>query len=82
MLPTLPILDKPITPVYLTDEYEKITRLELLKEKRAFLDNTLSRLNAQLGGISIVKVEDKDGNDVSNSLFATRQTVDLIETDY
>lgn len=71
-----------ITPVYLAGEYEKLTRKELLKEQRTFLDNTLSRLNAQLGGISISKVEDENGNDVSGSLFATRETVDFIETDY
>lgn len=74
--------EKSITPIYLADDYEKTTRKELLTEQRTFLDNTLSRLNTQLGGISISKVEDEDGNEISDSLFATRDTVDFIETDY
>lgn len=74
--------DKIITPVYLTDEYEKTTRLDFLKNKRSFIDNTLSRLNAQLGDISITKVEDNNGNDISGSIFASRKTIDFIETDY
>lgn len=78
----LQLSDKAITPVYLADEYETTTRTEFLKEKRAFLDNTLSRLNAQLDGISLVKVEDENGNDISDSIFASRATVDFIETDY
>ncbi len=74
--------DKPVGVVYLADEYEKTTRKDLLKNQRAFLDNTLSRLNAQLSGIRILKVEDKDGNEISNSIFASRKTVDFLETDY
>lgn len=74
--------DKIITPMYLADEYEKTTRLDFLKSKRSFLDNTLSRLNAQLGDISITKVEDENGNEISGSIFASRETVDFIETDY
>ena len=74
--------EKPVTPVYLADDYEKTTRKQLLAEQRTFLDNTLSRLNTQLGGLSISKVEDENGNDISGSLFATRETVDFIETDY
>ena len=74
--------DKIITPVHLVDEYEKTTRLAFLKNKRLFLDNILSRLNAQLGNISITKVEDENGNDISGSIFASRKTVDFIETDY
>lgn len=74
--------DKIITPMYLADEYEKTTRLDFLKSKRLFLDNTLSRLNAQLGDISITKVEDENGNEISGSIFASRETVDFIETDY
>lgn len=74
--------DKIITPMYLADEYEKTTRLDFLKSKRSFLDNTLSRLNAQLGDISITKVEDENGNEISGPIFASRETVDFIETDY
>lgn len=74
--------DKAIAPVYLVDEYEKTTRKDFLNNKRAFLDNTLSRLNAQLGDVSVLKVEDEHGNDISGSIFASRDTVDFIETDY
>lgn len=75
-------VNKPIIPVYLADEFEKTSRKEFLKEKRSFLDNTLSRLNAQLGGISVTKVEDENGNDISRSIFVSRDKVDFIETDY
>ncbi len=78
----LQLSDKAITPVYLADDYERTTRTDFLKEKRTFLDNTLSRLNSQLQGISLVKVEDENGNDISDSIFASRATVDFIETDY
>ncbi len=74
--------EKLILPIYLENEYEKTTRLNFLKDKRSFLDNTLSRLNAQLGDISLVKVEDENGNDISNSLFVSSDVVDFIETDY
>lgn len=74
---------RPITPVFGADSYERTERKVMLKEQRDFLDNTLNRLNAQFGGgISIQKVEDKDGNDISGSIFASREVVDFIETDY
>lgn len=76
------LTSKPIGSVYLADEYEKTSRKDFLREKRTFLDNTLSRLNAQFGGLSVLKVEDENGNDISNSIFASRETVDFIETDY
>lgn len=74
--------EKLIGTVFLADEYEKTIRKDFLKDKRNFLDNTLSRLNAQLGGVNVVKVEDENGNDISGSIFASRETVDFIETDY
>ncbi len=74
--------EKNIVPLYLASDYEKTTRQDFLKNKRSFLDNTLSRINAQLGGIGITKVEDENGNDISGSIFASRDTVDFIETDY
>ncbi|MDE6588672.1 MAG: GLPGLI family protein [Paramuribaculum sp.] len=74
--------DKPVTQVYLADEYEKTTRMDFLKNKRSFMDNTISRLNAQLSGISITKVEDENGNDISGAIFASRKKVDFIEKDY
>lgn len=72
--------DKLITPVYLDDEYENTSRINFLKDKRAFFDNTISRLNAQLG--DIYKVQDENGNDISGSIFVSRDIVDFIETDY
>ncbi len=74
--------EKSITPLYRVTDYEKTTRRDFLKNKRSFLDNTLSRINAQLGGINITKVEDENGNDISGSIFASRDTVDFIEIDY
>ncbi len=73
--------DKTIIPLYLADSYEKTTRIDFLKNKRAFFDNTLSRINAQLG-VSVTKVEDENGNDISGSIFASSDIVDFIETDY
>lgn len=32
--------------------------------------------------MSVVKIEDENGDDVTGSIFASRETVDLIETDY
>lgn len=74
--------DRTIGEVYRGHEFEETTRNDFLKNKRSFLDNTLSRLNAQLGGVSITKVQDENGNDISDAIFATRSTVDFIETDY
>ena len=74
--------NREIPTIYLAEEYEKTSRLDFLKNKRAFLDNTLSRLNAQLGGVSVIKVEDENGKDISGAIFASRESVDFIETDY
>lgn len=72
---------KPITPVYLSEEYDKTTRQSFLKEQRRFMENPISRLNAQSGG-GIMKITDKNGKDITRSLYLPRKTVDLIETDY
>lgn len=76
--------DKPITPVYLTNEYEKTDRIKFLKAKRSFNDNPIGSINAQFAnrGVSLTKVEDTNGEDISNRLFVPRETVDFIETDY
>lgn len=66
---------KKITPVYLADEYEKTDRKSFLKAKRAFLDNPLGSLNAQLGDITISGASD-------DPIFVSAEVVDLIETDY
>ncbi|MDE6383476.1 MAG: GLPGLI family protein [Paramuribaculum sp.] len=72
---------KPITPVYLADSYERTNRIDYLKAKRAFLDNPMGQINAQLGGnITVVKA---DGNTADDApLFVPSSVVDLIETDY
>ena len=70
---------KPISPVYLANEYEKINRMDFLREKRSFLNNPLGKINAQLNGeIKVMKTEGQDGS----SLFASESVVDFIETDY
>ena len=67
---------KAIGSVYLADEYEKIDRKRFLKSKRAFLDNPLGSINAQMGGD--IKISDNSGKPI----FASSDVVDLIETDY
>ena len=76
--------DRLIVPVYLANEYEKTDRIMFLKANRSFNDNPIGSINAQLGGkgISIGKVQDENGEDVSGRLFVPRETVDFIETDY
>ena len=73
--------DREIGPVYLADEYEKTERIKFLKSKRSFLDNPLGKINAQVAGDMVV-VKNEDGSDAAGRLFAPRETVDLIETDY
>lgn len=67
---------KAIGSVYLADEYEKTNRKSFLKSKRAYLDNPLGSINAQMGGDIIVT-----GNS-GKPIFASSDVVDLIETDY
>lgn len=76
--------DKIITPVYLANEYEKTDRIKFLEAQRSFNDNPIGSINAQFTGlgISIGRVKNKNGEDVSDSLFVSRETVDFIETDY
>lgn len=76
--------DKPITPVYLANDYEKTDRIKFLKARRSFLDNPLGKINAQFAGsgVSVSKVQNEDGSDASGSLFVPASVVDLIETDY
>lgn len=75
---------KPIGQVYLADSYEKVSRTDLLKAKRAFCDNPVGNISAQFGGnVKVLQVDD-DGNTVDNNerLFAPRDVIDFIETDY
>ena len=55
------------------DRYEKITRKDFLKAKRAFLDNPLGQINAKYESSGVVRGDIK---------FADASVVDLIETDY
>lgn len=76
---------KDIGTVYLADQYEKMNRKEMLKAKRAFFDNPLGNINAQLSGKNMkITAQDEHGNKVDNGkrIFATREEVDFIETDY
>ena len=76
--------EKPITPIYLVNEYEKTDRIKFLKAKRGFMDNPVGAINAQFGGsgVSIRSVKISGGSDSDGKLYVTRETVDFIETDY
>lgn len=77
--------DKTISPIYLAGEYEKTSRMDFLKMKRAFLDNPLGKIEAQLGGNNAsISTEDENGNTIDNHerIYVTREVVDFIETDY
>lgn len=63
-----------ISPVYLADRYEKVSRKDLLKAQRSFFDNPLGQINAKFGDKGVVV-----SGDVK---FADASVVDLIETDY
>lgn len=64
-------------PMYSSDDYEKISRIEFLKAKRQFTDNPMGTINTQLSasGISI-------GGTGDEIKFKSREEVDFIETDY
>lgn len=70
---------KPIGPIYLADRYEKIGRKDILKAKRAFLDNPLGQINAQMGNGG---ARDEDDNTVTEPMFVPASVVDFLETDY
>lgn len=63
-----------ISPVYLADRYEKVSRKDLLKAQRSFFDNPLGQINAKYGDKGVVV-----SGDVK---FADASVVDLIESDY
>ena len=63
-----------ISQVYLADRYEKVSRKDLLKAQRSFLDNPLGQINAKFGDKGVVV-----SGDVK---FADASVVDLIESDY
>ena len=70
---------KPIGPVYLAGEYGLTSRLDYLRAKRAYLDNPLGSINAQMD----VKItaSDADGKDL-RQLFVPASVADFLETDY
>ena len=76
--------EKPISPIYLANEYEKTDRIKFLKAKRGFMDNPVGAINAQFSGsgVSIRSVRISGDTDSGSKLFVSRETVDLIETDY
>lgn len=49
--------DKPITHIYLENEYEKTDRIKFLRARRSFLDNPLGKINAQFAesGVTVSK---------------------------
>lgn len=71
---------KPITPVYLADDYEKTTRLNYLKSGRAFMDNPLGAINAKFGSKGVT-VKSGNGDDIKN-LYVPASVADFLETDY
>lgn len=74
--------DKPITPIYLANEYEKTDRIKFLRAQRTFLENPLGKINAQLAGEDVTTINNDDITNVLSHLFAPRSVVDFIETDY
>ncbi len=76
--------DKLIMPVYLANEYEKTDRIKFLKANRTFNDNPIGSINAQFAGrgVTVSRVKNENGEDVSDRLFVPREIVDFIETDY
>lgn len=73
---------KPISPVYLANEYEQTKRINYLKAKRSFMDNPFGKINAQYGaqyGIKIISAG--DGSNLKD-LYVPASVADFLETDY
>lgn len=66
---------KAIGPVYLTDDYEHVTRLNYLKERRAHMENPLGKIEAQYGSANITV---KGGG----LKYVDASVADFLETDY
>lgn len=76
---------KMITQIPLADNYEQINRIDFLKVKRTFIDNPLGIIKAQTEGTTVsVSTVDENGNVINEAdrIYATRDKVDFIETDY
>ncbi len=71
---------KPISPVYLANDYEHITRINYLKAKRSFIDNPLGKINAQYGNAGGT-ISTNDGDDLKD-LYVPASVADFLETDY
>jgi len=65
--------DKIMAPVYLADDYELVSRVDYYKARRAFIDNPIGKINAQLSDINI---------SASTLKYKPREEIDFIETDY
>lgn len=71
---------KPIGEVPLSEDYEKVKRIDYLKSKRAFMDNPLGKINAQYGSTGVT-ISASDGADLEQ-LFVPASVADFLETDY
>lgn len=67
------LTEKQILPVYLANEYEKTIRKDFWKQKRAFLDNPLGKINAQFEGT--IKISKSDGVNSNDPIFAPASVV-------
>ncbi|MCD8387066.1 MAG: GLPGLI family protein [Bacteroidales bacterium] len=74
---------KAIGPVYLSEDYEKVSRDGFWKAKRKFTDNPIGNVNAQLAmsGMSIKPANGSSGKS-NKSMNLPREELDFIETDY
>ena len=66
--------------VPLSEDYEKVKRIDYLKSKRAFMDNPLGKINAQYGSTGGT-ISASDGADLEQ-LFVPASVADFLETDY
>lgn len=75
--------DKAIGPIYLAEDYEKVTRESFWKAKRQFVDNPIGNVNAQLAisGMSIKPANGSSGKS-NKRMNLPREELDFIETDY
>lgn len=73
--------NKSIKGVYLSKDYEKITREDFLRIKRKYIDNPMGNLKSQHGSTPVLFIG--SNGSVSQSIeYLPRNEVDFIETDY
>lgn len=76
---------RPIVSMYSAGDYEKISRIDFLKAKRSFIDNPMGFIKAQFeGDVTTLSLIDENGHPVNENkpIYAAREEVDFIETDY